>query len=237
MSDQLEQQNNQSIPRLQAWLYWIDTDGMKIGIAMSTTSWLRLLVLIWLVPVSLALLLLGHVSLSIILALAEIALLNAFYAKEVPSRSSVFFLTSLLSIGLPLVGIGFIVWEHLSVGGIALLLSMLFRIVSQIRDRKVRRWTWHSMLIESISTLLAFGALFQITLPLLGNCLQTITVLLSIFFLPLTPRPGDWPEKQEGFYEVDLQGRPVRLLTNKLNLQHLTLPMLRPRFLRRVQQL
>lgn len=91
------------------------------------------------------------------------------------------------------------------------------------------------MLIESVVTLLALGALLQITLPLVGNSLQTVTVLLTIIFLPLTPRLGNWLETQEGFYEVDSWGRPIRFLTNTFTLEHLTLPMLRPRFLCRVQ--
>ncbi|GHO42103.1 hypothetical protein KSX_02660 [Ktedonospora formicarum] len=193
--------------------------------------------LLWLIPVSLALLLLGHLSLSIILALGEMTLLNFFYAIEISSLSPAIFLISLLSIGLPLASIGGIIWGHLSVGGSALLLSMGFRIFSHVRFRKARSWAWHDLLIESVTVLLALGALFQITLPLLGNSLQIITALLSIVFLPLTPRPGDWPEEQSGFYEVDSQGRPVRFLTNKLNLEQLGWPMLRPHFLRRVQQL
>jgi hypothetical protein len=182
MSDQLERHTNQRVPHLQAWLYWIDTDGMKIGMAMSLTSWIILLVQLWFVPVSVALLLFGHAALSIILALGEIALLNLFFVIEVPFNSRALFLVALVSIGLPLVSIGCIIWGHLSVGGVALLTTMVFRLFSHLRFRTTRRWTRRSMLIECVSILLALGALVQVTLPLLGNRVHIMTILLSLLF-------------------------------------------------------
>jgi uncharacterized membrane protein YkgB len=232
MHEPLQDSNNQRFSHLIVWAYWIDADGMKLGLAATGMGWIRLVLLLWLIPVGLALLLWGQMSLSLIIFLAATALSSVSHMLEERPDSPSLFLVALISIALPIIGIGCIIWGQVSAGGAALLVAMLLFFLYHIGHRTTQTWRQRSILIEVLLTLLALGALAQ--LPLFGNGLQLITALVAIFSLSLVPR--DWTERNEGFYEVDAQGRPVRFLSKDLKLRHWSWPMLRPRFLRVVQQ-
>jgi hypothetical protein len=64
MHEQPQESDNRGSAQLTVGAYWIDADGMKLGLAAARMGWIRLLLIFWLIPVGLGLLLWGQIPLS-----------------------------------------------------------------------------------------------------------------------------------------------------------------------------